>query len=94
MPPVEVVNEKSAGHRLKFLRNTSYNGTDYGPDYESDEADVDARWSAVFLANGRAVEVEAKTKGGGPPKDEVQVRDPKPEHRDPELPLGQGVKKN
>jgi hypothetical protein len=89
-PPVEIVTDKGARRRLKFLRNTSYDGTDYGPDYKSDEADVDPRWSAVFLNNGRAVEVEAKTKNG-PAKGEAQVRDPAPEHRDPQLP---GLKKN
>lgn len=96
MPPVEVINEKGATRRLKFLRNTSYNGKDYGPDYESDEADVDPRWTANFLANGRAVEVEAaksKAAPGGPAPGEVQVRDPDPEHRDPQLP-SQGAKKN
>jgi hypothetical protein len=86
MPPVEIVTEKGAKRRLKFLRNTAYEGTNYGPDYESDQADVDPRWSVVFLGNGRAVEVLATTKGG-PAKGEVQVRDPAPQHRDPELPL-------
>jgi hypothetical protein len=88
MPPVETVNDKGALRRLKFLRNTAYNGTDYGPDYPEQEADVDSRWSVVFLSNGRAVEAEDKAmKKGGPEKGEVQVRDPQPEHRDPQLPL-------
>jgi hypothetical protein len=94
MPPIEIVNDKSARRRLKFLRNTSYDGQDYGPDYKSDEADVDSRWSAVFLNNGRAVEVEGKATKGGPDKGAVQVRDPVVEHRDPELPLREGTKKN
>jgi hypothetical protein len=92
MPPVEMVNDKGARRTLKFLRNTAYEGTDYGPDYETDIAAVDARWATVYLANGRAVEVEAG-KGKGPAKGMVQVRDPEPEHRDPQLPLS-GEKKN
>lgn len=89
MPPVEIVNDKGARRTLKFLRNTAYDGKDYGPDYETDTAAVDSRWATAFLANGRAVEVDAVK--SGPATGEVQTRDPQPQHRDPELPL---VKKN
>jgi hypothetical protein len=66
MPPVETVSETSGKpKKLKFLRNTAYNGKDYGPDCESDTAEVDSRWAMVFLANGRAVEAGAEKSGAG-----------------------------
>jgi len=85
MPPVEIVNEKGATRRLRFVRNTAYGGSNYGPDYESDTADVDPRWAAAFIGQQRAVPVEDEK--AAPPTGEVQVRDPEVEHRDPELPL-------
>jgi hypothetical protein len=82
MPPVEIQNEKGPTTRLKFIRNTAYNGADYGPDYETDTCEVDSRYAPQFVANGRAVEVGGK---GGPKTGEAQTRDPEPENRDPEL---------
>jgi hypothetical protein len=57
-PPVETVSETSGKkRRLKFLRNTAYEGKDYGPGMPAgDTAEVDARWAIAFLQNGRAVE--------------------------------------
>lgn len=57
--------------RLKFLRNTTYEGRDYGPDYEEAEAEVTKDWARRFIASGHA----------------VVVRDPQPEHRDPGPPV-------
>lgn len=93
MPPVQIVNNQGAKRRLKFLRNTSYEGADYGPDQEAgDEADVDPRWAAVFLENGRAVALDSAAPPG-PAPGEVQTRDPRPEHRDPQLPLDDPAEK-
>jgi hypothetical protein len=85
MPPVEVLNDKGPRKRLKFIRNTCYEGTDYGPGCEAgDTAEVDSRWAANFVSAGRAVDLEAAQ--GGPAPGEAQVRDPVAEHRDPQLP--------
>ena len=46
--------------KIRFTRNTPYNGVDYGPDYEEDTAIVDNRQAHVYIERGRAVEVEAK----------------------------------
>lgn len=43
--------------RLKFVRNTCYEGVDYGPDYETDTVDVDEVRAERFLAQGRAQEL-------------------------------------
>ena len=84
--PVEMLNDKGPRRRLKFLRNTCYEGVDYGPGMPAgDTAEVDSRWAPTFIANGRAVAVDE-------PGAEVQVRDPAPGHRDPEVP--QASKKN
>lgn len=81
MPPIETVSETSGPKKqLKFLRNTAYNGSNYGPDYESDTCEVDSRWAVVFLQNGRAVEAN-----GPPATGTAQTRDPEAETRDPDL---------
>jgi hypothetical protein len=92
MPPVEFANEKTK-KTLRFLRNTAYNGKDYGPGLpDGDTAEVEGRWVIVFLENGRAVEVAAE-KNPSLPLGEVQVADPVAEHRDPELPTPPSPKK-
>lgn len=83
--PVEVLNDKGPKRTLKFVRNTCYEGTDYGPGLPAgDTAEVDSHWAPIFIGNGRAVEEVSAT--GGPSTTEVQTRDPEPTHRDPELP--------
>jgi hypothetical protein len=42
---------------LRFLRNTSYGGRDYGPTLPRDKAFVDVKWAQAFISAGRAVEV-------------------------------------
>jgi len=83
--PVEFVNKKKGPKRLRFTRNTSYNGCDYGPDYPVQECDVDPAAAFRFINQGRAVEVSSslpasETPGGG---QQVQTRDPEPINRDP-----------
>jgi hypothetical protein len=42
--------------RLRFLRNTCYEGKDYGPGLPAgDICEVEAGWADIFLRNGRAV---------------------------------------
>lgn len=55
---VRLLSKEGAARKLKFTRNTSYNGTDYGPDYEQDTADVAPPWDTVFLQQNRAVLVD------------------------------------
>jgi hypothetical protein len=76
--PVEFINRKKGPRRLKFTRNTAYNGTDYGPDYGQDECLVEAPAAFRFIDQGRAVDLDAPPSPG-----DIQTRDPKPSHRDP-----------
>lgn len=46
--------------KVKFLKNTSYKGEVYGPDYDKDVADVDDSWAIRFKASGRCEEVAKK----------------------------------
>lgn len=59
--PVEF-NKNDGSKKLEFIRNTAYNGTDYGPDYPDKATIVDNQWARIFLTQGRAKEVE-ETKG-------------------------------
>jgi hypothetical protein len=90
--PVEFIKEKGgASRRIKFVRNTAYNGTDY---YIGDEVDVDAAWATRFIMAERAVAVEEeKASSGGPATGEPQIRDPQAQNRDPQLPLDTAAKK-
>jgi hypothetical protein len=89
--PVQVVNDRGPRVRLKFLRNTCYDGVDYGPGLEAgDQCEVDSRWAPAFLANGRAVEVVDEK---APTAELFQVRDPEPENRDPHPYRDQELKK-
>lgn len=81
MPPVGFVETKGT-KRLRFTRNTSYNGTDYGPDYPQDSCEVENRYAYQFIGQGRAVELR-----GVPGVSDVQVRDPIAENRDPVVDL-------
>jgi len=78
MPPVEIANESGKNKKLKFIRNTAYNGKDYGPDAaDGDTAEVDPRWAANFIASGHAVEVggeKDKAKGGAGEDDETKKK--------------------
>lgn len=85
--PVEFVNKKKGPRRLRFIRNTSYNGCDYGPDYPAQECDVDAASAFRFTSQGRAVEVSSSLPATEAPVggQQVQTRDPRPVNRDPQL---------
>lgn len=43
--------------KLVFVRNTSYEGTEYGPGYQdkAEVVDVGESWARQFLRSGRAV---------------------------------------
>jgi hypothetical protein len=41
--------------KIRFLRNKAYNGTDYGPSYPEQIAEVDERFAYRFLMTGAAV---------------------------------------
>jgi hypothetical protein len=85
--PVQFVDKKGF-KRLRFNRNTSHNGKEYGPDYPDQECDVENQSAFHYLAQGRAVEVKEKPAPSLPGSSDVQVRDPVSEHRDPVLPSG------
>lgn len=51
----EVVGEGSK--RVRFVRNTPYNGVDYGPDYPESVAVVENRQAHIWIQRGRCVEV-------------------------------------
>jgi hypothetical protein len=54
-PLIDADQEARRPRRLWFLRNTSYEGVDYGPGLPAgDNAIVDATWARQFLASGRA----------------------------------------
>lgn len=53
LPPVKV----------KFVRNVSYHGVEYGPDYDEDTVVVEAGWARRFVDTGRAIEVEEESEG-------------------------------
>jgi hypothetical protein len=70
---------------VKFIRNKSYAGTDYGPEYPESVADVDVKWARVFIAQGAAVAVVAPPPAPPPLSTQsfgemVESRDPKPSH--------------
>ena len=52
----EIVPEGST--KIKFTRNTPYDGVDYGPDYETDTVFVESRQAALFIMKGRAVSLD------------------------------------
>lgn len=73
---------------LRFKRNTAYEGTDYGPDYPEEVAEVDEPWATTFIAQGRAVPADSKPKpvkgvSDYPGKGDVQVQDPAIATQDP-----------
>jgi len=80
--PVDFINPKNPPRRLRFVRNTSYQGTDFGPDYPQQECDVDAASAFRFISGARAVEVKSEPPGGSP-VGQAQHRDPQPTNRDP-----------
>jgi hypothetical protein len=62
--PVEFA-DRSKTRRVKFVTGVHHEGVDYGPDYELQEADVNAAAAAAYVAQGRAVYVEAAEAKGG-----------------------------
>lgn len=64
MPPVEFIeNQIPAGEttQVKFVRNTPYEGVDYGPDYDEQIASVESRQARIWIERGRAVLVSGET---------------------------------
>jgi hypothetical protein len=58
--------EKKGGRRrVRFIKGVSHSGIDYGPDYDEQECELDARSAAVYVREGRAVYVGDDTP---PPK--------------------------
>lgn len=85
--PVELLNQKKGlqPRRLRFVRNTAYKGTDYGPDYGQDECQVDPASAFRFIEQGRAIDLDAPQEVPVTVPGEVQTRDPQPANRDPEI---------
>ena len=47
--------EKEGGtRRVRFLTDVSHSGKEYGPQYDEQECDVDARDAAIYVRQGRA----------------------------------------
>lgn len=65
--PVEFADRKQT-RRVKFVTGVHHDGVDYGPDYEQQEADVNAAAAAAYVAQGRAVYVEATDAKAGAAK--------------------------
>ena len=67
--PASFIDKKQPPRKVRFLVGVAYEGVDYGPDYESQEALVDVAHAAAFVNQGRAVYVEEEapkqgSKGG------------------------------
>ena len=56
--PAGFVDKKQPPRKVRFLVGVLYEGVDYGPGYESEEALVDVAHAAAFVEQGRAVYVE------------------------------------
>ena len=59
--------KKKKTRRIQFLTGVHYDGTDYGPDYPKDVADVIENEAQAYVEQGRAryvEEVSLKEKGG------------------------------
>ena len=50
---------------LKFTVNTTYNGENYGPDYNQSAVEVDNEWATLFVAQNRAVGVTVEESNAG-----------------------------
>lgn len=48
-------NDPKRPVKIKFIRNTAEDGTDYGPDYPKKVAEVPFHRAAAYIAGGRAV---------------------------------------
>lgn len=47
--------ERTTGtRRVRFTANVSHDGADYGPDYDADVCDLNARDAANYVREGRA----------------------------------------
>jgi|SRR5215831_1115492 len=53
MPPVGFARIDKT-RRVRFLANVCFDGKDYGPDYEEDEADVPLNFAFELVSDGRA----------------------------------------
>lgn len=58
MTPVEIPREAGRTVRVRFIRNTSYAGVDYGPSFKAQEAEVRGDWARHFIRTGKAVRVQ------------------------------------
>ena len=52
-------NDPKRPVKIKFVRNTAEDGTDYGPDYPKKTADVPFHRAAAYIRQGRAVAVSS-----------------------------------
>jgi hypothetical protein len=60
--------EKATGQRrVRFTSGVSHNGVDYGPGYDEQECELDARSAAEYVREGRAVYIGDDT----PPEKET-----------------------
>lgn len=48
--------------RIRFIKNKSYAGAEYGPDYNKKPVDVREDWAKAFIAQDAAVRVEEGAK--------------------------------
>lgn len=60
MPPLQTKDENDPKRevKIKFVRNTSEGGEDYGPDYPKKTATVPFHRAATYIRQGRAVAVD------------------------------------
>lgn len=56
MPPLQTKDENDPKRpvKIKFIRNTAHDGTDYGPDYTKKVAEVPFHQAATYIRQGRA----------------------------------------
>ena len=61
MPPLKTDDENDPKRlvKIKFVRNTSEGGDDYGPDYKKKVAEVPFHRAAAYIRQGRAVAVDS-----------------------------------
>jgi hypothetical protein len=58
MAPVEIPSPATRVKRVRFVRNSSYAGVNYGPSYQAKEAEVREDWARHFVRTGRAEYVQ------------------------------------
>lgn len=65
--PVEFADKKGT-RRIRFITGVHHDGVDYGPEYKQQEANVNPAAAASYVAQGRAVYVEANAKSNAAPQ--------------------------